>query len=108
MIRRSAKEIIHYHRSMCSCDNAHGLCPMFESIIAENLNLLRDQKNVWAESVVELEIQLSAWHSVFGSTQLTHASDRLDFAERKNQQLENQVERLNKTIRELESKDGTL
>ncbi len=31
----------------------------------------------------ELRTQLEAWHTVFGTTQLTHAKDRLDVAERK-------------------------
>lgn len=37
----------------------------------------------WEKRALELAGVLQAWHDVFGTTQLTHAKDRLDVAERK-------------------------
>ena len=41
-----------------------------------------------AEKCQELETVLEAWYKVFGTTQLTHASDRLEAAEKKVKKLE--------------------
>lgn len=42
----------------------------------------------------ELATVLSAWHSAFGTTQLTHASDRLSRAEEDNKKKDREIERL--------------
>jgi len=42
-----------------------------------------DSCNRLLDEVVRLKTQLAAWHSVFGTTQLTHARARLEAAEEK-------------------------
>jgi len=50
-----------------------------------------------------LEAQLQAWFAVFGTTQLTHAKDRLDVAERKADKFEAEKEEWEKKYKELDN-----
>lgn len=55
------------------------------------------------QEMKEKETVLEAWFAVFGTTQLTHAKDRLDVAERKADKFEAEKEEWEKKYKELDN-----
>lgn len=84
------------HRDSHACETVGG-CPRYAALEARCAELERERDNS--------KTMLEAWQSVFGTTQLTHASDRLESAERKVSALQSrcaEMERVSKMVLEID------
>lgn len=75
----------------------------FEKLETDTLSAILALTNLkpLEDRIKELEGVLEAWHTIFGTTQLTHAKDRLDVAERELEKLKRRVPLSEKEVDEL-------
>ena len=71
--------LVRLHRAAERSEELQRLCNNAQGIAAANIN----RAEAAEQRIKELETQLQAWYSIFGTTQLTHAKARLDVAERR-------------------------